>query len=138
MLPGSIRLGCFLLKMLKDLLNHLGIFDTGNHFDLTAAVLADFDIDVEDALESLHPGHGAVSLCGTLVLPVGIGRFWWIGFLAAFGRCDLHTAFAVGCEDAMEACKIDARFWHQCSQLRHEVQGLKDHVSSAIAVWWFL
>ena len=43
--------------LLKNLLNHLGIFDTSNHFDLAAAVLADFDIDVEDSFLALHPSR---------------------------------------------------------------------------------
>ncbi|MBX2846987.1 MAG: hypothetical protein KTR16_01605 [Acidiferrobacterales bacterium] len=43
--------------MLKNLLNHFRIFNTGYHFDLTATVFADFDVDVEDSLEALHPSY---------------------------------------------------------------------------------
>ena len=67
MLFGSICLGCFLFQVFENLLNDLRIFDTGNDFDVTAAVFADFDVDVEHSLEALHPGHRAVALCGTLV-----------------------------------------------------------------------
>ena len=82
MLLGGIRLGGFLLKVFKNLLNDLGVFDAGNHFDLATTVFADFDIDIEYSLQSLHPGHGSMALCRTLVSPVCIGRFWWIGLLA--------------------------------------------------------
>ena len=133
MLFGSIPLGCFLLKMLENLLDYLRIFDTGNDFDLTAAVFADFDVDVEDALESLHPGHSAMPLCRTLVVPVDIGRFWWIGLFAAFGRCDLNPVFAVRREYAMKPCQINSRLGYQRSQFGHEVQRLKDHMGGAIA-----
>ena len=91
MLFGSIRLGGFLLQAFKNLLNHLETFNTGNHFDLTATVLTDFDIDIENSPQSLHPGHGAVSLCGTLVLPVSIRRFWWIRLLAVLDWCGMHA-----------------------------------------------
>lgn len=37
--------------MLENLLNDLRIFDAGNHFDVTAAVFADFNINIEDSLE---------------------------------------------------------------------------------------
>ncbi|MBR8851116.1 hypothetical protein J0X08_05270 (plasmid) [Klebsiella variicola] len=38
-----------------------GSSDAGNHFDVTAVppVFADFNINIEDSLEALHPGHGA-------------------------------------------------------------------------------
>jgi hypothetical protein len=52
-LLGSIRRASFLLEVFKYLLNHLGIFDAGNDFDLPTAVFADFDINIEDALETL-------------------------------------------------------------------------------------
>ncbi|NUV04503.1 hypothetical protein MS6194_04027 [Escherichia coli] len=52
-LLGGIRLGCFLFQMLENLLNDLRIFDAGNHFDVTAAVFADFNINIEDSLEAV-------------------------------------------------------------------------------------
>ena len=75
MLLGGIHLGRFPLQVLENLLNDLRVLDTGNDFDLTAAVFTDFDIDVKDSFESLHPGHGPVPFCWTFVVPVGIGRF---------------------------------------------------------------
>ena len=77
---GGISLGRFLLKVFKDQLNHLGIFDAGNDFDLATAVFTDLNIDVQDAFESLHPGHGSLALCGALVTPTPLNGelFWWI------------------------------------------------------------
>ena len=52
------------------MLNNCWIFDAGNHFDLTAAVLANLNVDVEDSLQSLYPGHGAMVLLGRLIQPL--------------------------------------------------------------------
>ena len=84
-LLGGTRLGRFLLKVLENLLNDLGVLDTGNDFDLTAAVFADFDVDVKDSFEALHPSHCAMALCGTLITPVGIVAFRFVGLLAPLG-----------------------------------------------------
>ena len=92
---GSVGVGRFLLKVFQNLLNYPGIFNTGYDFDLTAAVLTDLNIDAENSFKSLHPGHGTMPVCWALVVPVGIGRFW-IGLLAAFGRCDLNAVFTIG------------------------------------------
>ena len=69
----GISLGAFWLRCFKDQLNHLGIFEAGNDFDLATAVFKDLDIEVEDAFESLHSGHGSLALCGALVTPAGLG-----------------------------------------------------------------
>ena len=126
-------LGGFLLQVPENLLNDLGVLDAGNHFDLTAAVFTDFDIDIENSFQSLHPGHGTMSLCGTLVLPIGIG--WLsVGLLATLGRRHLNAVFAVGREDAVETCEVDSWLGYQRGQFGNEVQRLKDHMSRAIAV----
>ena len=70
MLLGGIRLGRFLLKVLENLLNDLGVLDAGNDLDVTAAVFADLNIDAENSLKSLHPGHGSMALSGALVEPI--------------------------------------------------------------------
>ena len=116
MLLGGIRLCRFLLKMLENLLNDLRILNTGNDFDLTATVLTNFDVDIEDSFESLHPGHGSVSLLGALVEPVGF-RWFRIGFLTAFCRCHLNAVFAVRRVYTVESSEVDPRFGHQRCQL---------------------
>ena len=55
---GGIAVGRFLLKVFEDLLNDRWVFNAGNDFDVTPAVLTDFDIDIEDAFEPLHDFHG--------------------------------------------------------------------------------
>lgn len=63
-------------------------------------------------------GHSTMSLCGTLVLPIGIGWFS-VGLLAALGRCDLNPVFAVGRENTMEPREVDARLGHQCPTIKN-------------------
>ena len=90
---------CFVLEVLKvfkvltDQLNYLGIFEAGNDFDLATAVFKDLDIEVEDAFESLHPGHGSLALCGALVTPAGIGYFSVVWLPATLSRRDLISVF---------------------------------------------
>ena len=99
---------------------------------MATAVLADLDVDVENPFEALHPGHSAVPLCWTLVVPVRIGRFWWIGLLAALGRRDLNTVFAVRCKDPVESGEVDSWLGYQRGQFGNEIQRLKDHMGGAI------
>ena len=40
------------------LLDNHGIFNAGDHVDAATTFSAGLDIDVEDALEALRPGHG--------------------------------------------------------------------------------
>ena len=47
---GRITLGRFVLKVLENLLNDLGVFDAGNDLDVTATIFTNLDIDIEDAL----------------------------------------------------------------------------------------
>jgi hypothetical protein len=42
---------------------------------VNTAVFADFDIDIKDSYEALHPSHGAVPLSGAFALPVVVVRF---------------------------------------------------------------
>ena len=121
MLAGRIDLVRFLLQVLKDQLNHLRIFDAGNHVDVTAAVFADFDINIEDALETLLPSHGTMALCGALATPVGIEGFRFVGLLATLGRRHLNPMLAIGRKDAMEAREVNSRLGYQRGQLGHEV-----------------
>ncbi|EAR22424.1 hypothetical protein NB231_11829 [Nitrococcus mobilis Nb-231] len=44
--------------MIKDLPDHNRLFDAGNHLHLAGAVKAGLDINIENALEALRPGHG--------------------------------------------------------------------------------
>ena len=47
--------GCvFALEVSEDLLDHRRFFDAGDDLDVTAAVLAGLDVDVENALQTLR------------------------------------------------------------------------------------
>ena len=101
---------------------------------MAAAVFADLDVDVEHSPEALHPCHGAVPLCGTLVTPVSIATFRFVGPLAPLSRRHLHAVFTVWREDAMETCEVDSWLGYQRGQFGNEVQRLKDHMGRAIAI----
>ena len=66
------RLGGFgpLFEMMENLSDDDWVFDTGNHFNSTTALLAAFDIDLEHAFESLSPRHGSMALSGCLGLVI--------------------------------------------------------------------
>ncbi len=66
-------------------------------------MFTDLDIDVQEAFESLHPGHGSLALCGALVTPAGIGYFRFVWLLAALSRRHLSAMLAVGRKDSVEA-----------------------------------
>ena len=69
------------LKMVQNPFYDLRLFDTGDHFDGTPALLTGFDIDLEHAFEALRPAHGSIALGGGFEL-VG-------GPFTASGRCHL-------------------------------------------------
>ena len=72
-----------------------------------------------------------MALCRTLVTPVSIETFRFVGLL---GGCYLNSVFAVRCKDAVEACEVDSRLRYQRSEFGDEVQRLEDHMGGAIAV----
>ena len=47
--------------MVQNPFHDLQLFDTGDHFDGTAALLTGFDIDLEHAFEALRPAHGSIA-----------------------------------------------------------------------------
>ncbi|CSP78870.1 Uncharacterised protein [Shigella sonnei] len=75
-----------------------------------------------------------MALCRTLVTPVSIETFRFVGLLAPLGGCYLNSVFAVRCKDAVEACEVDSRLRYQRSEFGDEVQRLEDHMGGAIAV----
>ena len=88
-------------QVTQDPGNDVGPLDAGDNLDGTATPLADFDIDLEHALETPSPGHGA------MLFGVGRGRLKGRS-LAAPGRRDLRTKAAVGREHTMIAREVDA------------------------------
>ena len=52
-------------------------------------------------------GHGAVPLCGALVVTVGIEACRFVGLFAPFGWRHINSVLAIGCEYSVEAREID-------------------------------
>ena len=111
------------------LLDALRVFNAGNHFDGAAAFTARLDVDIENPLQSLGPGHRGTAFGGRLVLCL-IRRFDLVAF-APLCRGHLHTMRAVRCEHTVKAGEVNPRFGHQGGQFGDEVQG-------AISFFWTL
>jgi hypothetical protein len=55
---GGSSIGLLLFQVFEDVLDHRWVFNAGDDFDVAATVLALLDINSEDPLQPLHPGHG--------------------------------------------------------------------------------
>ena len=53
---GLTGLG-FLPKVIEDLLDHLGVFDAGNHLHYAGAFATGLNVDIANTLEALRSGH---------------------------------------------------------------------------------
>ncbi len=133
----------------RDLLDHHRVFDASNHLQRPAAFSTGLDIDVEDTLQALRPGHGSPALSW---------RWWFIRYpglvaLAPRSLRDQGAVFSVGDKHTMEACQVDSGLRHQrrqscngrsCASLRprhtvhpvHKVERLKDHMRGAIPLYF--
>ena len=85
--------GGFVVKVGEDLLDHHRVFDAGNDSERTGTFPAGLDVDVENALQSLRPGHRGPAFGGRLGLRL-IERSGFVA-LAPFGRRHRCTVFAV-------------------------------------------
>jgi len=118
------------LQMIEDLPDHDGILDTGDDPGGAAAFAACLNLDIEDALQTLRPGHGSTRFGGHL-------RFHrYPGVVALTPPCWRHQLpeLAVRCKHTVEARQIDARLRHQGGQPGNETERLKDHIGSTIPV----
>jgi len=89
--------------------------DAGNNPRRPAAMAARFDVDLEDPLQALHPGHchmsrGGRAVCFLARAPAALARY--------------HLRAAVRCKDAVTAHEVHVRFWYQCRQPCDEIQRL--------------
>ena len=73
---------------------------------MATAVFTAHNIDVEDAFESLHPGHDSLTLCGALVTPAGIGYFSVVWLVATHSRRHLNPVLAIGREDSWKRVRL--------------------------------
>ncbi len=112
--------------MTEDLLDHHRIFYAGDNLNGAAAHRAGLDIDVENPLQALHPGHRGPALGGCFFFPVPI-RMTFVS-LPPLCRHDQRPVLAVRCKHPMETGEIDSRFRHQRRQSCDKIQWLKDDV----------
>ena len=59
---GLTGLG-FLPKVIEDLPDHRRVFDAGNHLHRAGAFATGLNVDIENTLEALRPGHRRSSFC---------------------------------------------------------------------------
>jgi len=111
----------FFLSVHEYFLDDDWIFDTGDHFDVTTARPACFDIDIENPFQALchviamdagfagaktghcHPRYGRHLL---------LQLIRYVNLFASPGGCHPGTMFAVGGKNTMEPGKIHSRFGH--------------------------
>jgi len=86
------------------LLDNHGIFNAGDHFDAAATFSEGLDIDAEDALEVLRPGHGRAAFGWRLAFRL-IRQFGLIALTPFSGRHQ-RSVLAVGGEHAVEAGEV--------------------------------
>jgi hypothetical protein len=96
-----------------------------NSTELPGAALAGLNIDIEHTLEPLHPGHRHMALGGRLVQPVYPGGLTPLALPAPPHRRYPHTKFAIGGENPMKTCQIDAVLGNEGGQLRDEIQAVR-------------
>ena len=118
--------------MLQDLLDHGRVFDACNDFDVATAVFTLLDINVEDTLEPLHPGHRITALLNSFFLCAL--HFRRLSSLTPLPRRNQGAMLVVGCEKAVEPRQIHPRLGNQGGQACNEVQRLKKHMGGAITV----
>jgi len=108
------------------------IFDTGKELDRAAAVRADFDVNLEDPLESLRLTH-----CCPLPGQCPIFRGLPLTRLAtspAARRDDPGGVGNIGRKYPMESGQILARRGNERCQSSDEIERLEDHVSGPVMV----
>ena len=101
-------------EMGEDLLDEFGRFDVRDDAQRTATHATVFDVDVEDALEPLHPTHGSptrrMRLAGGLVDRVGD---------------DTVAVLAVRGEHAVVSGEMGAGAWNEGGEAGDEVDGVE-------------
>ena len=121
--------------MREYLRDHRRVFDAGNDTDITTAVTAGFNVDVEDPLQSLRPGHGCALLSGCLLLCLLC--CFDLFACASPGWCYQRPVFAVGREHPMKSGQVDSGFGHQSNQPGDEIQWFEYDMGGAVGIGCF-
>ena len=106
--------------MHKDGGDDVGILDASDHPELAAAFGAGLDIDGEDPLQALHPGHGGEGCFG--FLRTGFA-FWHDGL----------TMPAIRGEHPMEAREVESWARDQGGETGDEVERFENDVGGSVA-----
>jgi hypothetical protein len=116
--------------MSQNSIDDILVLNTRDDPDRSSATATDFDVDVEDALEPLCPGHCHMSLRRRADFRFG-------NRLDAFstpGWGDQPAATMVRSEKAMVASEVDAWFGGQRCQACDEIHGIECHLCRSIPV----
>jgi len=104
----------------EDLVDDHGIFDTGDDSERTGALRANLDIDIEDTLQPLRPGHRGPAFCwGSRLVLLSRSP---CAALASFRWRNLNAVFAIRGEDAVESGQVDPRLGDQSCQAGQKVK----------------
>ena len=96
--------------MPKNLLNCDRVFHASHDLDWAFTLLADLDVNIEHPFQSLHPGHGGMTLGWGVVFPCPT-RLGFTTF-SSLRWCDVNPVHAVGGEDSVKSGEIDPGLGH--------------------------
>lgn len=94
---------CLAIQVSKYFPDDNGVFDAGNDAYITTALIASFNIDIENTLQPFCPGHRGTFFCRALVK-----LLCWMRFLVftSLSRCYLCPILAIGCKYAIKRVKF--------------------------------
>ena len=118
------------LKMSQNSIDDVLVLDTSDDLHRPPAAAAEFDVYVENSLESLSPGHGGVALGGRADFCVGDR----LDAFPAPAWCDQPTTAVVRRQDAVVTSEVDAGFGYQGSQTGNEIHRFEGHLCRSISV----
>ena len=105
-------------EMGEDSLDEFGRFDARDDAQRTATHATVFDVDVEDALEPLHPAHGR-----------GTSRLRFAGGWVDGVGDDAVAVLEVRGEHAEVSGEMGAGAWHEGGEAGDEVDGVEHDMS---------
>lgn len=108
------------------------VFNAGDNLHWPLTLVTFGDIDTKDTLKPSCPGHGGMFLHGRAF--IGFDGVVLLCSLAPFGRGNGDSVLTVEGKDTVETGQVNPRFGYQSSKPGDKIQGLKNHMRSAIAV----
>ena len=122
----------YFLQMHQYLLNDHRIFYAGNDPGWSSTDSAPLNINLENPLQPLRPGHGRMTLNWRLLL-LAIHCFGLVAF-SPLRRCHQRMVLAVRGEYTVETCQIDSGPGHKSCQFGDEIHRLEDDVGGSIPI----